>query len=365
MEKTRVLLVISNPGWGGTEAYVSLLAKGLKEHGCQVWVASPKSSAVSRNVSGIQVIAISSFPLLIFYNLFKIFFFVLFHKIHIIHGNSGKDYWLVLLAGFFSGKKVVLTRHLMTRFSKHTQQMVILEKSIVIAPSNATLHVLKESGIPASCLVRIYNGIDSAPYQLSHGKFRILYRLPPHAFVTGIVSNIHFPKGKGHFTILQSLPEILKRIPEAYWMIGGSGPLLPALMRRVKELRVEDRVIFTGHLQPQQVPHFLSSLDLFVLLSYDQEGGCPLAIMEAMASGLPVISSHIGGNKEIVEDGKTGFLISPEDDNALVKYSIDLFENPDRRKSMGHEGKQRIENYFNEKRMSEETLKVYDAILTA
>jgi glycosyltransferase involved in cell wall biosynthesis len=226
-----------------------------------------------------------------------------------------------------------------------------------------TFDVLKQSGVPEKNLKKIYNGIEPDRFNIYPGKFRPLYHLPPDAFITGIVSNIHYPRGKGHDTILQSIPEIVKRIPKAFWMIGGDGPFLPELIQRVKELKIEDRVVFTGNLRPNQVPLLLSSLDLFVLLSYDQEGGCPLSIMEAMAAGLPVIASQIGGNKEIVEDERTGFLINPEDKESLIKHSIDLFERPEKRKKMGEEGKNKITGFFNYKRMAEETILVYRKLL--
>ncbi len=359
MKSIRILLVISTKGWGGTEAYVSLLAKGLAEGENSVWIATPKTGQVAKTIDKASLLSIHPSPLFYLWNLLKIILFVFYHRIQIIHGNSGKDYWLVFVSGLLTFRKVVLTRHLMTPFSKHTRQMVLFSKTKVIAPSQVTFDVLKHSGVPDKSLKKIYNGIDPDRFKITPGKFRPLYHLPPDAFITGIVSNIHYPRGKGHFTIIQSIPEILKRVPKAFWMIGGDGPLLPELVQKVKELKVEDRVIFTGNLHPNQVPLFLSSLDLFVLLSYDQEGGCPLSIMEAMSAGLPVIASHIGGNKEIVEDGKTGYLINPEDKESLVKLAIDLFENLAKRKSLGEEGKKKISGFFNYKRMAEETIPVY------
>ncbi|HXN05561.1 MAG TPA: glycosyltransferase family 4 protein, partial [Nitrospiria bacterium] len=219
-------------------------------------------------------------------------------------------------------------------------------------------------GIPETHLKLIYNGIDPSTFSVPRGKYRALYRIPEKAFVTGIISNIHYPKGKGHFSIIQSIPNLLEKIPEAWWIIGGSGPMLPELIGYARKLNVWDRIIFTGNLSFRQVPHILSTLDLFVLLSYDQEGGCPLSIMEAMASGLPVIASTTGGNREIVEDGRTGFLIAPEDRDSLIKQTIHLYENPERRKQMGEEGKKRINEFFNYKRMADETNLYYRTILS-
>ncbi|MHB8482348.1 MAG: glycosyltransferase family 4 protein [Nitrospiria bacterium] len=359
MKPIRILLVISTKGWGGTEAYASLLAKGIAEKGNSVWVATPKPGEAAKTVSKSSLIYINSSPLFFSWTLLKMIFYVFYHRIQIIHGNSGKDYWLVFLTGLLTFRKVVLTRHLMTPFSKHTRRMVLFSKTKVIAPAQVTFDVLENSGLREKNLVRIYNGIDPSPFMTPHGKFRSLYKLPADAFITGIVSNIHHPRGKGHFTIIQSIPEILQCVPKAFWMIGGGGPLLPDLIQQAKDLKIDDRIVFTGNLLPNQVPHFLASLDLFILLSYDREGGCPLSIMEAMATGLPVIASHIGGNKEIVEDDKTGYLINPEDKNNLIKNSIYLFENPEKRKKMGEEGKKKIIEFFNYKRMTEETIQVY------
>jgi glycosyltransferase involved in cell wall biosynthesis len=359
MKPLRVLLVISTKGWGGTEAYVSLLEKGLLESGNLVWIACHKKGQIAQPLKKQPHLSINLAPQFYVWSLLKVVLFVLFHRIEIIHGNSGKDYWLVFLAGLLTFRKVILTRHLMAPFSNHTQKMALIKAEKIIAPARVTFDVLSRSGIPEEKLALIYNGIDPEPFKIPHGKYRALYRLPEKGFVTGIISNLHYPKGKGHFTLIESIPEIRARIPDALWIIGGTGPLLPELVQSVKRLKVEDCVIFTGHLYPHQVPHVLSCLDLFILLSYDNEGGCPLSIMEAMASGLPVIASLIGGNTEIVKHEKTGYLIKPEDTQSLIQYSLFLYENQDKRKSMGEEGKKSIQEFFNYKRMAEETAGIY------
>lgn len=359
MKPIRILLIISTKGWGGTEAYVSLLSKGLIENGIQVWVGCQKNGQIAKSLGKTPHLYINPSPLFFLWTLLKVIFFILFRRIDLIHANSGKDYWLVFLAGLLTFRKVVLTRHLMSPFSRHTKALARLKAKKIIAPARVTLDVLDKSGIPKEKLSLIYNGIDPAPFQIPHGKFNALYRLPEKAFVTGMISNIHYPKGKGHFTLIDSISELKARIPNSYWMIGGAGPLLPELIKSVKKLNVEDRVIFTGNLTPYQVPHVLSCMDLFVLLSYDQEGGCPLSIMEAMAAGLPVIASSIGGNTEIVEPDKTGYLILPEDTGSLIKHSIFLYENPEIRKRLGEEGKKKIITSFNYKRMAEETDRLY------
>lgn len=364
MKPIKILLVISTKGWGGTEAYVSLLAKGLSEQGNSVWVAAPRRSPVADTLEKSSLITINVSPLFYLWTLLKIVLSVFYRRIDIIHGNSGKEYWLVLLAGILTFRKVVLTRHLMTPFSSHTRKLLFMKNGGVISPSRITLEVLKASGIPETGLKLIYNGIDPSPFSIPRGRYRALYKIPEKAFVTGIISNLHYPKGKGHFSIIQSIPDLLERIPDAWWIIGGNGPLLPELIAYARKLNVPDRIIFTGNLSLRQVPHVLSSLDIFVLLSYDQEGGCPLSIMEAMACGLPVIASTTGGNREIVEEGKTGFLIAPEDTDSLIKHSIHLFENPEKRKQMGGEGKKRINEFFNYKRMAEESALYYRNIIS-
>jgi glycosyltransferase involved in cell wall biosynthesis len=298
-----------------------------------------------------------------FVTLLRLVAFVRKNGIEIVHGNSGKDYWLAILTGLLAFRKIVLTRHLMAPFSRHTRWLVRSLGITVIVPSQVTLDVLRDSGVPAANLVRIYNGIEPSNFGPRRGNERQAFRIPEGGFVIGILSNLHFPRGKGHFTILESVPELIGRIPLVFWIIAGDGPLLPTLIQRSRELGIENRVIFTGNLSSDRVPRFLSALDLFLLLSYDQEGGCPLALMEAMASRLPVIASRVGGNPELVVDGKTGFLIPPENVQELVRCTLSLYADSGLREQMGTAGEARVREYFNRDRMTAETSRTYRNLL--
>ncbi|HBX71114.1 MAG TPA: hypothetical protein DEH25_17485 [Chloroflexi bacterium] len=125
------------------------------------------------------------------------------------------------------------------------------------------------------------------------------------------------------------------------------------------KLEIQDRVSFVG-LQ-QNVYPWLFHADIFVLAS-DWEG-ISLAILEAMAAGLPVIATDVGGNPEVVVDGETGVLVPPRNPQALAGAILQLAANPIERQRMGLAGRQRVEKYFSIQETARKFEELYTQIL--
>jgi len=142
-------------------------------------------------------------------------------------------------------------------------------------------------------------------------------------------------------------------------MIGGTGPLEEELRRKIRELKLEPYVRMAGFIE--DVPSFLSELDVFVLPS-DSEG-IGLAIMEAMATGLPVVATAVGGVPEVVSDGQTGILVPPRQPKLLAQAIVRLLVDPDLARAMGAAGRNRVEALFDAKVMAERTVAVYRSLV--
>lgn len=146
---------------------------------------------------------------------------------------------------------------------------------------------------------------------------------------------------KDHFTLLRAFALVAAEIPGAELQIAGDGPLRDQLVEFTKELNLADRVIFLGAL-----PHaaqFLGQLDIFVLSSLNE--GLPLALLEAMAAGLPVVSTRAGGVEEAAQEGRNAYLAAVGDSNDLAQAMIRMARAPDL-EQMGAVGQRIVREQF-------------------
>jgi len=190
----------------------------------------------------------------------------------------------------------------------------------LVAVSRAIVHKIADerpSNVPVSL---VHNGVDLARYDRTEACCTLAeeYRLEPNAQIVGVVGRLE-PE-KGHPTLIDAWPRVLRTVPDAYLLIVGEGSRREALEHQVAELGIGSRVIFTG--RRDDVPAVTAALDVAVLPSYREAQG--LTILEAMALSRPVVASNVGGIPEMVEDGRTGLLVPPHDPGALAAAIIRL-----------------------------------------
>jgi len=130
---------------------------------------------------------------------------------------------------------------------------------------------------------------------------------------------------------------------EAHLVVVGDGPMRAAVLAAVRSSPARDRITVTGFVPHVEVPQVLASLDLLVLPSAYEEMGSVL--VEAMASGLPVVASRVGGIPAVVADGETGLLVPPGDVDALAAALDELLADPARRHRMGVAARERAGHY--------------------
>jgi len=145
---------------------------------------------------------------------------------------------------------------------------------------------------------------------------------------------------------LDLLLAALGRLPDADFELHlvGDGPQRPELEEAAATLGIGGRVIFHGWLHRPELARTLRGMDLFVFPSRDE--GMPNAVLEAMASGLPVVASAIAGSEELVLPERTGLLVPPEDADALAKALARLIADAPLRREMGAAGRERVERQY-------------------
>jgi glycosyltransferase involved in cell wall biosynthesis len=202
--------------------------------------------------------------------------------------------------------------------------------------------------VPSKRVRIVYNGVPD------HGVMK--YTTKGHILITsiGLVGT-----RKGTDVLLDALARLPKQVA---WkcIIAGNGEVRHYKQISAK-LGIEDRVEFLGWVNEQQVTALLHRTDVFVLPSrYENQ---PLTILEAMAAGLPVISTRIGAIPEQVRDGVSGILVDPGDVRALRDALLRLIEDPRTRADMGRVGRQRYEECFSAKTFAEGIIAVYREVL--
>lgn len=207
---------------------------------------------------------------------------------------------------------------------------------------------------PAEKIEVVYNAVDAeraavaAPpglrEELGGGEGRPLVLTP---------ARLHAQKG--HATLLEAAAQV----PDAVFVLAGDGPEREPLEALAQRLGVADRVRFLG--RREDVPELLAACDLFALPSLYE--GSSLAVLEAMAAGIPIVSSAIGGTDELMEDGRSGLLVPPGDAEALAAALRRALGEPVLREEMAARARERVENGLRREQMASRVTDVYRELL--
>lgn len=161
--------------------------------------------------------------------------------------------------------------------------------------------------------------------------------LPKNAFVVLSVGELN--KNKNHEVVIKAIAQIDNS--NVYYIICGEGKLDDYLRNLSKRLGIENRVLLLGF--REDIPEMCKISDIFAFPSYRE--GLSVALMEAMANGLPVVCSNIRGNSDLIEDGKGGYLVEPIDVEGFAKYTIELIKNCKLRSQFSDFNHKKIEKY--------------------
>ena len=250
-------------------------------------------------------------------------------NVHIVNTHSSKDSWLVLPAARLAKNKplVIRTRHLSTPIGKNILSVFLynyLPHVIITTGETIRKQMITVNRFNHEKIISIPTGVDTDIFdpQGRHTDIRGELNLEELTPLVGTVSVIRNWKGLDYF--VKSVPLILKKIPEARFIIAGDGPDREITENLVKETVGEGKVFFLGHREDSV--NVFHSLDILVHPSYANEG-VPQSILQAMAMRTPVIASDLPPLKELVFDGQTGLTVPVRDPegiaNAVMKLLFD------------------------------------------
>ncbi|MEW5768652.1 MAG: GT4 family glycosyltransferase PelF [bacterium] len=164
---------------------------------------------------------------------------------------------------------------------------------------------------------------------------------------------------KDHSCFLSAARIVARRHPEAKFLVVGDGELREQLEKQTKKLGLEDRVIFLGF--RGDLERVYADLDMVVLSSLNE--GLPVAVIEAMASGLPVVATRVGGVIDLVEDEATGRLVPPNDPQALAEGILELLASPTEASKMGRLGRKKVYPSLSAGRLVKDIENLYEELI--
>lgn len=234
------------------------------------------------------------------------------------------------------------------------------EKIIVVADGVGNAIVARE-GIDRDNIVRIYNGVDTEllrpPEPAEASRARRVLGFLDDDFVVGMVAN--FRPEKNHDVLFAGALEAKREIPELKLLLVGGGPLLEHYKERYGRPSGGIDTVFAGAVQ--DVQPLLHAMDVACLVPGANEGFSN-AVLEKMASGLPLVVTNIGGNAEAVIAGRNGAVIPPNDAGALARALVAMHADRSRRRAMGCESRKVAEEKFSLERMWRSHEELYRAL---
>lgn len=362
-------------GGGATVAYKLAIGIAKRGHVVSVFTTNFNSKSSIENYGNISIYRYGTNFELLNRNLsLGMFLKPLKHDVNIVHthvGSSPMDIYPPLLYIRKKKKPLIVSSHadigsysgiarkVAYYFYYRLINEVLSHADIIISPSES---YAKESLLKnyKEKVVVIPNGVNPEEFNIEYPKSycRDILGLPFDKkiilYVGGLVQR------KGLNVVIKSMPEIVKSISNVELIIVGEGSMREALTKLARDLKVSKYVKFVGLVENSEKVLYFKSADVFVLPSLYEVFG--IVNLEAMACGIPIIASNVGGIPEVVKDGKNGILVPPRNSKSLSDAIIYLLENEDIREKMGKNGMKEVKKYSWDK-IAEMTEKVYKEVV--
>lgn len=369
---------------GGGEMLVYSLATRIREAGYEPIVCCLQRGAVAdllerdgvpvvalgvRRRSALEGAAFVAFAATLVWRLAAV---IRQQRVSIVHAHLPDSIIAAAIAGRLTGAAVVGTYHglgvLPARRARIDPRNAIRRKlyraaarlsARTTAVSTPVYQMLcAEFGFDPSTTVLLVNGVDCERFGRA---------IPDHEALTAlgitegtvIVCVGRLVAGKGQRFLVDAMPAILERVPSATLLLVGAGPERSALEERVRALGLQQRVCFAG--ERPDVPALLAAASLFVLPSLAE--GIPLALLEAMAAGKPVVATAVPGNLDVIVDERYGRLVPAADSGALAAAVCALLADPAAASAMAARGRRRVQQEFDLGRAAASLASMYTDVL--
>ena len=256
--------------------------------------------------------------------------------------------WLARVPVIISSRRDLASWWWYTRRNRRILRHIQNFSSRIIANSQAVEDFLvREDGFDRRQICVVRNGVDFKRFANASGDREKLFpNLGREDRLIAVVANMNV-KSKGHSDLIAAGQEICQEFPGAKFLCIGDGIERRELERTVEELRLRNHFLFLG--RRDDVPNILACCDLFVLPSWAE--GLPNSVLEAMAAGVPVVATRVGGIPEIIADGVGGLLVPAQDSRALAAAIAQLLRDPQRAQRFAEVAQERARTEFSYERL--------------
>lgn len=337
--KLNIVHTESSCGWGGQEIRVLTEAQGLIERGHQVSLICPAEATIYTAAAdyGVPAIALpirkKRLPDLL---ALRRWLAGPGRAVDLVNTHSSTDSWLtaVACATLAEAPPIVRTRHVSSPINTGRPTFWLYQKAarhVVVTGEKLKEQLMRVNGFAADSLTSVPTGIDTERFQpRAKAAARAALGLPAEALYVGILATLR--DWKGHTVLFDALDRLKDRYPALRLLVVGDGPYRDRLDTRLATLGLADRVDFVGHrLDAEQ---WLNAMDVFTLPSWGDEG-VSQALMQAMASALPIVTTPVGSLSEVIEHERTGLMVPPRDAEALAAAIARLLDQPELAAGLG------------------------------
>jgi glycosyltransferase involved in cell wall biosynthesis len=343
-----ILHTESSMGWGGQEIRIMQESLGMTGRSHRIIIAAPEKSIIFRRAKDA---GIDTFPMQFQkknpVSALKLISLINRKRPDIVNTHSSSDSWVTTIAAKLSGAKpkIIRTRHLSTSISRsYLSRLIydILPDVIMTTGEEIRQRMIHDNRFDASRIFSIPTGVDLSRFNPSN----IKPAFKADGFAVGMIGVLR--SWKGHMFFIEAIPEILEKIPDAYFYIVGDGPQHENIKNIISGRPFKNRVFMLGY--REDIPDVIASLNVVVHPSYANEG-VPQSILQAMSMEKPVIASDTGAIKEVVMHEKTGLLIPPRNPHEIALKVIEVYKNPKQAAAFGKEGRRLVEKYYSMDKM--------------
>jgi len=357
-----ILFIANHINVGGISSYLFTLGSGLVEKCHNVYIASSGGELLEKfTAAGIKHIKV---PLgtkqevspKILISFLKLKAEVKSSNIDLIHSNSRTTQVLGSLLSRYCRKPHIFTCHGFFKPKLSRRLFPCWGRAVIAISQEVKEHLVLDLKLDESKVkvAVINNGIDLRSFGDFSGRqgFREFLGIGDVPLL-GIVARLS--DVKGHTYLFKAMQDVLKAFPQAKLLVVGEGRMKDVLVQQADDLAIKDSIIFLP--QARGTQNVLAGLDIFIMPSLQE--GLGLALMEAMAQGLAVVGSSVGGIKTLIQDGQNGLLVKPADAESLAEAIKRLLGDWRLRDNLGPAARKFIMDNFSKEKMVEQTENAY------
>lgn len=363
INKNNIMFLLQGLEMGGLEKMVVDLVNNMppsyRISMCCYDSLGPLLKSISSSIEVIYLKRKSGFDLSYIMKLFKV---MRKKKIEIVHLHNRTAFIYGTIAARLAGiRNIIYTEHgrtiKLTRKAKIAHRLMnrVLKKTVVVTRYLKEMLVEKEGFNPNKIII-IPNGIDGSKFMINKSTLREEndLSLKEEDKIIGIVARLD--PIKNHKCLIGAMTLIEKEEPKAKLLVVGDGPLKSTLIKKVKDRNLQETIYFLG--EREDIPNILAGVDLFVLSSLSE--GMSITLVEAMAAGLPIIATEVGGNPDLIDHGKNGILVPKGDENAMASAILKVLKNTKIARSLGAEARKKYESEYTLDMMVKKYIAIYE-----